>query len=392
MLAAQAGRRLVARETATDRPPETVAATVGAPAQNALAPPAVVSPGTLPPTPGPGAPAPTTTPAKALGPGPAVSQLVQRDPAPAAASAPTAATTDPKVTELQTQATRLKNQQRATLLLDQFKEEVLIRITGWEIAILNLGSAYARAAKNHSDAVEKKKKADAIKSQVMFSLLTVASAGGLAWISGAVQAAKGAAAEASLLTNTLEDVLQNSAAEAFSANGPGLDQRVPTVDQTAVSDDPLVFQNQRMGRLKAAQLQAHTQFKTFTADLLKRPDADWDKYDEKAQTAPYAAWLAKADLLSGGAKLPTVDVMADELERAFWAKWAPALKVAKGEIDNVEQGFTYVSPSTAVEERFDTLGITKASGVDDFGWWTSDKEIIKVITWANGYQVKPFIA
>jgi hypothetical protein len=255
-----------------------------------------------------------------------------------------------------------RNQQRATLLLDQFKEEVQIRVTGWEIAILNLGSAYARAAKNHSEAVEKKKKADAIKSQVMFSLLTVASAGGLAWISGAALAAKGAAAEASLLTNTLEDVVQNSAAEAFSANGPGLDQRIPTADQTAVSDDPLVFQNQRMGRLKAAQLQAHTQFKTFTADLLKRPDA---------------AWLAKADLLSGGAKLPTVDVMADELERAFWARWAPALKVAKGEIDNVEQGFTYTSPSTAVEERFDALGITKASGVDDFGWWTSDKEIIK---------------
>ena len=318
----------------------------------------------------------------------AVSHLLQRDPKVAAPPVPA---TDPKVTELQAQTARLQNQQRATLLLDQFKEEVNIRMTGWEIAILNLGSAYARAAKNHSEAVEKKKKADAIKSQIMFSVLTVASAGGLAWVSGAAQAAKGAA-EASLLTNVLEDVLQNSAAEAFSANGPGLDQRVPTADQTAVSDDPLVFQNQRMGRLKTAQLQAHTQFKTFTGDLLRRPDADWDKYDEKAQIAPYAAWLAKADLLSGGANLPSVDVMADELERAFWAKWAPALRVAKGEIDNVEQGFTYTSPSTAVEERFDALGITKASGVDDFGWWTSDKEIIKVIGWANGYQVKPFMS
>jgi len=88
MLAAQARGRLAARETATDRPPEPVAA-AGAPAQSAVAPPsappgaptgvapappapappAVAAPGTLPPTPGPGAPAPTTTPAKALGPG-----------------------------------------------------------------------------------------------------------------------------------------------------------------------------------------------------------------------------------------------------------------------------------------------------------------------------------
>ena len=107
-----------------------------------------------------------------------------------------------------------------------------------------------------------------------------------------------------------------------------------------------------------------------------------------------ADWLAKADLLAGDAKLPPVETMARELERGFWARWAPALRIYEPEPTDPsgkDLKRVYTSPSTPVEARFDALGITKESGVDDFGWWTSEAEIDKVIAWAAGFAVKPFI-
>ena len=106
-----------------------------------------------------------------------------------------------------------------------------------------------------------------------------------------------------------------------------------------------------------------------------------------------ADWLAKADLLAGDAKLPTVDAMARELERGF--QWAPALKTSyipsAERITGRNKAITYESPTTPVEQRMDAVGITKESGVDDLGWWTSEAEIDKVIAWAAGFAVKPFI-
>ncbi len=332
----------------------------------------------------------------------AVSRDLRRQPGPP----PPAPTTDSRLGELETglateklKGERLAKKVTAQGHLSVFEEKVKGRVKGWEIAIRNLGSAYATAAKFHTDAVEAKKKIDAIQSQVMFSVLTVASAGTLAWISGAAQAAKvakGAGNEGALLTNVLEDVLQNSAAEVLSANGPGLHQRVPTPDQSAVSAEPLVFQNERLIRLNKSELAAIAKFEEFKQAFVSAPEKEWDNYNEAKQLAGYAAWLAKADLLGSEAGLPTSEAMARELERGFWAKWAPGLKSSY--IPSAERitgrnkaDITYISPSTPVEKRLDAVGITADSGVQDFGIWTSDAEIEKLIVWANGYQVKPFL-
>lgn len=292
-----------------------------------------------------------------------------------------------RVEALETRVKRLENQQKANSHLNGFRDQVMARCTAWERAIINLGTAYATAAKLHTDAVEKKKRVDAIKSQVMFSVLTVASAGTAAWISNGIQAGK----EASILINVLEDTVQASIGEAFSAVGPGIDQRAPTPSQTTVSIEPQVFQGQRLARLKQAEESAYNYFKEMNDALLKTKPEEWESYDEAKQLAEYDAWFKKADLIAAGNKFPSVDEMARELERGFWAKWAPALKQMRLQGRTDKEYAEYASPGFAVEERWDILGITKESGVGDFGWWTSDEEIEKVLNWAKGHKVKEFV-
>ena len=85
--------------------------------------------------------------------------------------------------------------------------------------------------------------------------------------------------------------------------------------------------------------------------------------------------------------------MARELERGF--QWAPALKTSyipsAERMTGRNKAITYESPTTPVEQRMDAVGITKDSGVENFGWWTSDEEIQKVITWANGFTATAFV-
>jgi hypothetical protein len=329
--------------------------------------------------------------------------LVQRKAATPAASKPKQSST-PRVDALETQVRRLQNQGKAILHLDSFKEEVMARAAGWEQAALKVGSAYAIAAKNHIDAVEAKKKMDAIQSQMMFSVLTIATAGGLSWMSGAANAAKMINTER-LLTKVLLDTVSAAGGEVFSGNGPGIAQRVPTPDQTAVSEDPLVFQNQRVARLKSSEQKAHLQFKAWTEALMSTDQAMWDTYDEQKQVAGYQEWVKKADLLSGDDKLPSIEEMAAELERGFWSRWAPALKIVASTFQAPEASadpehqerypktniYDFISPGSAIEKRWDILGVTKASGVGEFGWWTSETEIDQVVNWAIAYKVKSFM-
>jgi hypothetical protein len=272
---------------------------------------------------------------------------------------------------------------------------VLGRATAWERAIFNVGSAYATAARNHVDAVEAKKKVDAITSQIMFSVLTIALAGTASWISSAAQlAAEQAGKQSSILTNVLEDTIQSSVGEVFSAVGPGVDQRVPGPTQIGVSGDPLVFQNQRLVRLKSDEERAFRFFKQSNDNFLNVSSESWDSYDEAKQLASYAAWLKDADLLAADDRMPSVEEMAAELERAFWARWARSLVGMHVQVErsgDVTRYPVYTSPGSAIEGRFDKLGITKASGVEDFGWWTTDSEIQKIISWADSFRPKSFV-
>ena len=77
---------------------------------------------------------------------------------------------------------RLTNLARATLRLGQFQDEVMARAESWQGAARDIGSAYATAAKRHTDALAKQDKIEALKTQLMFSVLTVATADALSWV------------------------------------------------------------------------------------------------------------------------------------------------------------------------------------------------------------------
>src|SRR4051812_42385272 len=114
---------------------------------------------------------------------------------------------------------RLRNLSRATLLLGKFQDQVMARAESWQIAARNIGSAYATAAKRHTDALAKQDKIDALKIQFMFSVLTVASAGGLSWISSGLALGQKFPERVKLI-EALEDAAQAGTGEVFSAMGP----------------------------------------------------------------------------------------------------------------------------------------------------------------------------
>src|SRR5262249_23260372 len=79
---------------------------------------------------------------------------------------------------------RLKNQSTAKLLLDQFADQVDAQAENWMIAARMLGSAYKTAAEQHKATLGDQAQSDALSDQMMFSVLTVAASGALAWASG----------------------------------------------------------------------------------------------------------------------------------------------------------------------------------------------------------------
>lgn len=136
------------------------------------------------------------------------------------------------------------------------------------------------------------------------------------------------------------------------------------------------------------------------AELTERrePPEFFDDWDSEGFGRALGYVIEDIQML-GMTGLPSVDVMAKEIERCIWARWIPVnLRVVNTNIPltgtMARHGipvYEYFNPSTAIEARFNELGITRDSGVGDFGVWTSDAEIQQVITWAQNYRPRPFM-
>jgi hypothetical protein len=84
---------------------------------------------------------------------------------------------DKQIAEIQKGQTRQDRRYRATQVLDQFLMSVMARAESWETAARNIGSAYKLAADQHKAALTAQAQSDAIGITIMFSVLTVATAG-----------------------------------------------------------------------------------------------------------------------------------------------------------------------------------------------------------------------
>jgi len=281
----------------------------------------------------------------------------------------------------------------------------MARAESWRIAARNIGSAYATAAKMHRDALAKQDKIDALTTQLIFSVLTVATSGALSWVSTGLQMSEKFPERVQLI-EAVEDAAQAGVGEGFSALGP----LIWTRQNESVNIEPQVFQNERENAVSEAIIKVEDRFGDIQSEYASFPLEKWDDYTEEKQLADFKAWLKEADTLAGKDDLPSIDVMADELERGIWALWVPRLRTKfiydrlGSRIDKTErmservnagelkEGYDYASVGSAIEERLNKLGILKMANVQIHWYQSADTEDKKLIAWAQGYKVKSFLS
>ena len=120
----------------------------------------------------------------------------------------------------------------------------------------------------------------------------------------------------------------------------------------------------------------------------------WDDYSEAKQLAEHNDWLKKADNLAGKDDLPSIAVMADELERGFWAAWMPGLKsrIRVGNRFGTQEEDAYASVGSEIEERLSKVDILKLANVEIHWYQSAGTEDTKLLAWAQGYKVKRFVS
>lgn len=298
-----------------------------------------------------------------------------------------------RVSQLEVEQRRDKMKLGAIFQLGEFQQAVLESLEQQELQALSVGSAYSLAAERHRGALEGRQREQALKQQAFFSVLTVATAGGLAWLCESSQLLKKMSDLTKVRTEILEDVLQAAGGEAFSSMAPAFF----AVMETPVSKDPMRYQNDMLMTIVQLRKAARGFFGQLNREFELFPPEFWDSFDKTRQQDRYSAWLLEqATLVNTEVELPSVDEMADELERGFWQKWLPSLETTKWvHMDFYDRGTEvpeFESPGSSVEGRLNKLGITEVAGIHDFGWWTSDAEISRLLDWARRYEVRPLLS
>jgi hypothetical protein len=267
------------------------------------------------------------------------------------AGSPAKTPQDAKATDAQRNPDLQDNRTRAILRLGRFQDLVMARAEDWQQAARLIGSAYATAAGKHKEVVDNQSKSDALDTQILFSILTVATSGALSWVCGKLQQGAEKAAQKGLtelqvqisreldpnvrvrllhkmgklqalptqklLIDAVEDMAQAGVGEALSATGPLLVP--PTV--APVSQDPLVFQNDLENRVSAVKQQVLMAFGKIKGDWADAPLDSWDKFDDVQQFKQHESWKKAAAQLPGADELPDLKWMAEELERGIWARY-----------------------------------------------------------------------
>jgi hypothetical protein len=359
-----------------------------------------------------------------------------------------------KGSDVEKRLTMLENQQKATSVLLEFQNRVLAIATGWEDAVLNIGSAYTVAAQRHRQAISDDAAHAAIVNQIMMTVLTTLTAGAFSWVVNAatysgvseaemlgpsLQSAAKGGVEKVIPPSTLVDqygrpftsagapppflldpserpiILTTPAAPAATAgpssvpSGPAMEGMgakqlgskavVTGVSLAAqgtgtgpgpVSDDPLLFENERMSQVKKDEKQAYDYFATLANQLRTAPPDNWMNYDPQAQLAAHQSWLKSTKLLGTKADLPSIEQMAQEIERGFWAEW----------VKSVHPITSYAALTTSypdigdhVAKRLKELGIVGQAGLELSGiTWFSHGYLFYDSTYSDWQKLKQWAA
>jgi hypothetical protein len=297
---------------------------------------------------------------------------------------------------------RKENRRTAERFVDHFGHLLELKATRWRICARAIGSAYATAAQNHRDALQKADKVKALDAQLLFSAITMMMTGGVSMIFSAL-----ALEEAhKLLGNLAKDTSLQLVGEAFSASGPPAVTVSPrptppqteppkTTSDDAVDVEPLRYQNSLENKIDAWRRDALQ----FIIDRENQIDAlpleKWDNFDELAFQKLFDTVWDKLPLgMSEKTSEKDIDDMARDLERAMWAVWMPRLKTVQyfwtrpvyvGEEPELRPSDSYEGVKGPVEDRFKALNILQEAGTTISMWHSAESEDTKLIAWADRF-------
>lgn len=285
----------------------------------------------------------------------------------------------------------------ALMTLSALKFSVDERISSWLEAAKYIGSAYVMAYNNHKDILAKQAANDPLNIQIIFSVLTVVTAGSLSWVG--LSAKLGSLGFSQLGKDIVEDAAQAGVGEVFSAVGP----LVFTPSIGPVGIEPQIFQNDLEVNILSMQTEINRIFAAIIRNLQEAPPEKWDYYDAKEQVAQHDAWRKKAAQFSGKEDLPigldgkpNKKMMADELERGIWAKYILSERYYRdfGVFGKTSPKYEFVGVNVC--KRLAELGALElthnAMNIPESEEYIGGRAgIDSLARWANGYQPTPFV-
>ena len=339
---------------------------------------------------------------------------------------------------------REKNRGKERDYLGAFQNAVEAKVVDWQLAALTISSAYAIAV-DKCDKVQKRTAADeALFQSVLFAALTVGTAGALSWMIPALERALIAKEAGGLITlperslivvqshpalSSFEQTLKGGSlkkalevkealkpsAEAVTRAGPAVikgvameipkqligvgKEKVKPQAQAAEEELPIVHLARLLVETSLDLKTIKLWFEQYYRDLENADESEFDTVNIAKRRERYDKWLEMSKKHPGFNDLPgegfeeKTKIISQELERGIWAQWIPRNLVKTEYNEYQEEGVgiilertIYEYPGRAREERFNVLGITRAAEIGEkFSWWTSEKDVDKLLVWARDY-------
>lgn len=278
---------------------------------------------------------------------------------------------------------------KATLRLMALKEFASARVEDWRMAAKYIGSAYQQAYAQHQKVIEYVKEKKTLETQILFSILTAVTAGGLSWISVSLSGL------GLTISDLAEDVAQAGLSEALSSYAPLKSEnarKIRTVDNKV---DPLKYQNELLISIENAGKELAENFGKIYQALEKMPPESWDHYDDTKQLKKHMEWENKSRGFAGVQDLPQragkpdEQRMADELERAIWAEYILSQKHGKNAGRFFEGAYIYAGDE--IYDYLAKLGVVKKR-IDSYLHTDHRLELMeRTLEWAKGFKLTPFV-
>jgi len=284
--------------------------------------------------------------------------------------------------------------------LEIFSHLFLARAESWKNTVRDYGSAFAIAKEKHEKTIEAQDRRDALKEAVMWGAVTAISGAAFSWASSVAQTSL-ALKKGVKIFEALEDGVQAGLGEIVDVIQSQTSPNTPSAGEI-----PLVYQNNLEKPISNAIIQHHKAMASRKKSLVN--GLQITNKDIKNLMDATEKWEKLPQPFVEHDKIPDVGIIAIELEKRIWARWAKngTLKarvkktVRTGDkfdtLYPIEYETTeWYDPGYILEKRFTALGITKAAKISDygthffFGTWTSDETIEKLYDYLKNYKGIP---